>query len=151
VIRFDIDHYKDLYRKHGEEVGDGILVWLAQLVTADARVEDTVARVAGAKFALLATATDMESARQLCQRLRKHTHNKPFLNKEGVAVGVTLSFGLASLGQDKMSNIEELLTNNFTSNTSYVTMRHEMQKDDRHSKLFTSSAGRDACERRAAG
>jgi len=108
VIRFDIDRYKEIYRKHGDEAGDGILVWLAGLVSANARVEDTVARVAGAKFSILAAATDIEAAKSLCLRVRKAIQARPFTHAN-VVIRLTLSFGLASVAQDRASRIEALL------------------------------------------
>ena len=108
VVRFDIDRYKELYRKFGDDVGDRILTWLAGAVSANARVEDTVARVAGAKFAVLATATSVDEARALCQRLRDAILAKPFMHN-GEVVPITLSFGIASPSQDRAHHIEPLL------------------------------------------
>lgn len=108
VIRFDIDRYKDIYRKYGDDVGDRILIWLAGVISANARVEDTVARVAGSKFAILATATDLAAAKTLCQRVRDAIRDKPFM-LEGMVIDITLSFGLASLMQDRTKHIDELM------------------------------------------
>lgn len=107
VIRLDIDRYKEIYRKHGDDVGDKILVWIAGVLTDSARFEDTVARVAGDKFAMLATATGIEDAKLVCQRVREAVHAKPFLHG-GDLIEVTLSFGLASLAQDRAQRIEDL-------------------------------------------
>src|SRR6185436_17483514 len=82
VIRLDIDRYKETYRRYGDEVGDQLLAWLSRVLTANARMEDTVARVAGAKFAILATATDVDAAKSLCQRIRKAIDADPFTHKD---------------------------------------------------------------------
>lgn len=108
VIRFDIDRFKDIYRKHGDDVSDSILTWLAGILANSARVEDTVARVGGAKFAILATNTEMRSAKRLCQRIREAMQAKPFLHN-GKIIDLTLSFGLSSLLQDNVQQIEPLL------------------------------------------
>jgi two-component system, cell cycle response regulator len=108
IIRFDIDRHKEIYRKYGDDVNDRIFAWLAGVVSADARTEDTVARVGGAKFAVLATNTDMRNAKRLCQRIREAIHAKPFLH-DGKIVELTLSFGLSSLAQDKVQQVEALL------------------------------------------
>ena len=108
VVRFDIDRYKELYRKYGDDVGDRILVWLAGIVSTNARIEDTVARVAGAKFAVLATSTGIDEARQLCERLRAAVGTKPFMHN-GDAIEITLSFGLASFSNERAEHIEPLL------------------------------------------
>ncbi len=108
VIRFDIDRYKDVYLRYGDDVNDKILAWLADIITASARLEDTVARVAGAKFAILATATDIDSAKLLCQRIRKTLLTTPFTHADAV-INISLSFGLSSLTQDRAQKIETLL------------------------------------------
>jgi diguanylate cyclase (GGDEF)-like protein len=108
VIRFDIDRFKEIYRKHGDDVSDRILAWLAGILSASARTEDTVARVGGAKFAILATNTEMRSAKRLCQRVREAMQAKPFLHN-GKIVELTLSFGLSSLMQDRAQEVEALL------------------------------------------
>jgi diguanylate cyclase (GGDEF)-like protein len=108
VVRFDIDRYKELYRKFGDDVGDRILVWLAGIVSSNARIEDTVARVAGAKFAVLASSTGIDEARQLCERLRAAVRTKPFMHN-GDAIELTLSFGLASFSQERAEHLEPLL------------------------------------------
>jgi two-component system cell cycle response regulator len=107
VIRLGIDRYKEVYRKHGDDVGDKILVWIAGVLTDSARFEDTVARVAGDKFAILATAAGVEDAKRVCQRIRAAVRAEPFLH-DGHMVEVTLSFGLASLAQDRAQRIEDL-------------------------------------------
>jgi hypothetical protein len=66
-----------------------------------------VARVAGDKFAILATATGVEDAKLVCQRIREVIRAKPFLHG-GDLIEVTLSFGLASLSQDRVQRIEDL-------------------------------------------
>lgn len=108
IIRLDIDRYKEIYRKVGDDVNDRLLAWLADIVSANARVEDTAARVGGSKFAILATNTDMRNAKRLCQRIRDAIQAKPFLH-EGKIIELTLSFGLSSLAQDKAQQVETLL------------------------------------------
>jgi two-component system cell cycle response regulator len=108
VVRFDIDRYKELYRKYGDDVGDRILAWLAGIVSTSARIEDTVARVAGAKFAILASATSLDEARQLCERLRAAVGTRPFMHN-GDAIELTLSFGLACSSMERAQHLEPLL------------------------------------------
>lgn len=109
VVRFDIDRYKEIYRKFGDDVGDRILAWLAGIVSTNARVEDTVARVGGAKFAVLASSGGIDDARQLCERLRDALRTKPFMHN-GDVIELTLSFGLACFSLERAQHIEPLLS-----------------------------------------
>jgi two-component system cell cycle response regulator len=108
MIRIDIDGFKQIYRTHGDEMSDRLLAWLAKLLFRNARTEDTVARVSGAEFAILATATNLDDAAALCDRVREAVASQPFSYGD-VSIPVTMSMGLACLITDRRDNIESLL------------------------------------------
>jgi diguanylate cyclase (GGDEF)-like protein len=108
LIRVDIDHFKKLYKAHGDDLSEALLTWFAKLFLGTARTEDTVARVGGAQFAILANATGIEAATTLCQRLNETVASQPYRHGN-VTIPITLSMGMASLAQDHRDNIEELL------------------------------------------
>lgn len=108
LIRMEIDGFKKIYRDHGDELSDQLLIWLAKQLSTNARIEDTVARISGAEFAILANATDSVAALQLCDRLREAVARQPFTHGE-VQLPITLSMGVASLVQDRRSSLEDLL------------------------------------------
>ncbi len=108
LIRVDIDHFKKLYKAHGDDVSEALLVWFGKLFLDTARTEDTVARVGGSQFAILANATNIEAATTLCQRLQEAVANQPYRHGN-VTIPIALSMGMASLAQDHQDNIEELL------------------------------------------
>ena len=109
VIRVDIDSFRSIYKKHGDQVSDQILIWLAKILVATSRTEDTVARVGGGEFAILAPATGRMDAAVLCERLRTAVAAEPFKGGN-VSVAITVSLGLATLERDPGDTIEELLT-----------------------------------------
>lgn len=108
LIRIDIDGFKKIYREHGDDVSDRLLVWLAKLLYSTARTEDTVARVSGAEFAILASATNLEQAAALGERLRDAVTSQPFSHGDAT-IPVTMSMGLASLRADRRDTIESLV------------------------------------------
>ena len=108
LIRIDIDHFRRLYADYGDEAVDEILLWLAKLMKAHARIEDTVARVGGASFAVLAPATSPSEAVVLGERLRNAISNKPFQRKDA-SIPLTASAGLVTLNRHPESNIADLL------------------------------------------
>ena len=108
LIRVDIDHFKKLYKTHGDDTSEALLTWFAKVFLDNARTEDTVARVGGAEFAILASATGIEAATTLCQRLQEGVASHPY-RQGNLTIPITLSMGMASLGQDRRDNIEELL------------------------------------------
>src|SRR3970040_1255407 len=99
IIRIDIDNFRSLYKKYGDQVCDQILIWLAKIMTATSRTEDTVARIGGGEFAILAPALGAMEAAVFCERLRTAVIAEPF-NNESISVPLTISLGLTTLGRD---------------------------------------------------
>ncbi|HLF23416.1 MAG TPA: diguanylate cyclase, partial [Burkholderiales bacterium] len=107
LIRIDFDNFRDVYKRHGDEVCDQIFIWLAGLMRANTRVEDTPARIRGGEFAILAPSSDRHEASALAERLRSAVTNTPF-NHNGTTVPLTISLGLATLNGDRVDTIEDL-------------------------------------------
>lgn len=108
LVRLEIDGFKSLYRQHGDDRVDEVLVWLAGIFSATCRREDTVARIGGAEFAVLAPATNQEKAQALCQRLRKAVEGKPFVSG-GSEICVTLNVGAVTLEESDAGTYEDLM------------------------------------------
>ncbi len=108
IIRIDIDNFRSIYKKYGDQVSDQILIWLAKILVATSRTEDTVARIGGGEFATLAPSSGRMEAAILCERMRTAVIAEPFKN-ESVSLPLTISLGLATLGRDPGETIEELL------------------------------------------
>ena len=108
VIRVDIDNFKSIYKKHGDQACDQILIWLAKALLSTSRTEDTVARIGGGQFSILAPATGRVAAAVLCERLRTAVTAAPF-QSDNEPIPITISLGLATLGRDPGDTIEELL------------------------------------------
>jgi len=108
LIRIDIDHFKKLYRSHGDDISEDLLAWFAKLLVGCARTEDTVARIGGAEFAILASATSIANATTLCQRLQEAVATQPYRHGK-ITIPITLSLGMSSLAQDRRDNIEDFI------------------------------------------
>ncbi len=107
-IRVDIDNFRSIYKKYGDQASDQMLIWLAKILTTVSRTEDTVARIGGGEFAILAPSSGRMEAAILCERLRTAVAAEPFKG-DGVSIPLTVSLGLASLGRDPGETTEELL------------------------------------------
>ncbi len=108
IIRIDIDNFRPLYKKYGDQVSDQILVWLAKILVASSRTEDTVARIGGGEFAVIAPSSGRMEAAVLCERIRTGVAAEPF-KSDSVNIPLTVSLGLATLGRDPGETAEELL------------------------------------------
>lgn len=108
VIRIDIDNFRTIYKQHGDQASDQILVWLAKILTATCRTEDTVARIGGGEFAIIAPSSGRMEAAVLCERVRTAVAAEPFKHAN-LSIVLTASLGLSTLGRDPGESIEELL------------------------------------------
>ena len=69
LLMLDLDGFKDLNDRFGHAAGDDLLCDVAAAMTRSIRRQDTVARVGGDEFCVLAPETDAPGARQLATRI----------------------------------------------------------------------------------
>lgn len=95
VLFFDFDRFKIINDSLGHNIGDALLIDIAELFRSTLRDEDTAARFGGDEFAVLLTGlTDFDEARRIAERLlevfaRPHTLS-------GHEVTSTASIGLVT-------------------------------------------------------
>lgn len=91
VILFDIDHFKSVNDIHGHQVGDRVLMDMAQIVKRAIRKTDIVGRWGGEEFIIICTETDLDGAITVAEKVRQSIEEHRF---EEVGV-VTCSFGVS--------------------------------------------------------
>jgi diguanylate cyclase (GGDEF)-like protein len=96
LIFIDIDYFKNINDQHGHLIGSKILVELGQLIIKCLRSIDIVARYGGDEFVVVLPQTPPQAAAQIAERIRKSVEQNTFLKKEGYALKMTASFGVAS-------------------------------------------------------
>jgi diguanylate cyclase (GGDEF)-like protein len=69
LLMLDLDGFKDLNDRFGHAAGDDLLCDVAAAMKRSVRRQDTVARVGGDEFCVLAPETDIAGARQLAARI----------------------------------------------------------------------------------
>lgn len=92
LLVLDVDHFKRINDTHGHEVGDTVLVAIAQVLSGCARVIDIVARVGGEEFAVILPNTDTPGALEVAERMRTAVAQATWL-----AQPATISIGVATL------------------------------------------------------
>jgi len=107
ICFLDLDNFKPVNDNYGHEVGDQLLIEVAQRITANIREEDTVSRQGGDEFALLLN--DIKSYSQ-CEQTLQRIHNalaEPYIIDEHLH-NVTASSGVTIYPHDD-GDIDTLL------------------------------------------
>jgi diguanylate cyclase (GGDEF)-like protein len=87
--------------------GDHVLVWLAQSLSQAVRTTDTVGRIGGEEFMVLAPGTNSEGAMVLAERIRKRIEEtETFYQQQPIRI--TVSIGVAVAPEEVPANYEQL-------------------------------------------
>lgn len=109
VIALHVDRFADFQKQYGQTQTDQLLLWVAKKLKDTVRTEDTLARIDGATFAIIATGAGRLEGAVLCDRARKALNTTPFVGENVVGIPITASVGLVCLSFDKLDTIDKLL------------------------------------------
>jgi two-component system, cell cycle response regulator len=98
VLAIDVDFFKVINDTHGHFSGDKVLQELAERIRNTTRSIDLCCRTGGEEFVLVLPGTDVVAATAIAERLRKSVAGKGFAVKAGTTVPVTVSVGVAAVG-----------------------------------------------------
>jgi diguanylate cyclase (GGDEF)-like protein len=104
----DLDRFKPINDSYGHDCGDALLRYLAEGLMTMSRQSDMVTRLAGDEFVLLLPETVQVQANKLLQRMAEHFIEQP-MDWQGERIAIRISFGIASVLEDKVGSAEELL------------------------------------------
>lgn len=108
LVIFDIDHFKQTNDSHGHLAGDKVLVTLSTLCKENIRSTDVLCRFGGEEFIILMPETDLESAYQKVEVLRKQVAEKPLVEFNGEQILVTFSAGVQTWNNnEKLADLIE--------------------------------------------
>jgi diguanylate cyclase (GGDEF)-like protein len=95
----DADHFKSINTQYRVPGGDQVLIDLGKVLSGCVRTVDTLGRVGGEEFIVIAPETTMEGAMILGQRIRSAVEEFPFTYKEElIQVTVSVGFAVANAG-----------------------------------------------------
>jgi len=104
----DLDHYKQLNDSLGHQVGDEVLILVADVVRSILRRSDLAGRYGGDEFVLLLPSTRCNEACEAGRRLREELTRR-LADYPPAAQAVTLSIGIASLDADHPATADDLV------------------------------------------
>ena len=103
----DIDHFKKVNDQYGHLIGDDVLEQVAILMWQNIRDADIIGRYGGEEFIIILPRTDLSSALNVAERVRKMIEASKMKDPEGNMFGITVSQGISiyKLGEDEHSLI----------------------------------------------
>lgn len=108
-LMIDLDFFKEINDRHGHQAGDRVLKSLAQLLLEHCREQDTLSRFGGEEFMAILPQTDSKGALVQAERLRRQVESRSFPIDQGQALKLTISIGVASYPDDRITEIENLV------------------------------------------
>jgi diguanylate cyclase (GGDEF)-like protein/PAS domain S-box-containing protein len=94
LLMLDLDDFKDVNDTLGHSTGDEILRCFVRTCRAQLRASDTLGRIGGEEFAIVAPETPIEGGRQVAERIRADCEAARLL-VDGQPVRITVSIGVA--------------------------------------------------------
>lgn len=95
-LALDIDHFKRVNDTHGHDVGDLVLRKVADVLRANSRNSDVLARIGGEEFVVLLDDANEEVAMMLAERIRERIAEAEVEVPAGGRLSVTSSIGVAA-------------------------------------------------------
>lgn len=93
----DIDHFKRVNDTVGHQGGDEVLREVAARIKGELRLSDALGRFGGEEFVVLLIDAQLESAKQVAQRILDSVSRTPVQLTSGDKVAVSVSIGVATL------------------------------------------------------
>ena len=94
MIALDIDHFKSINDRFGHDVGDAVIIALADLMRQEQRAGAALCRSGGEEFLLLLPGVSLSQAAAIAERLRTRVAG----HEMETAGHITLSLGVAHWG-----------------------------------------------------
>ncbi|MFJ9105633.1 diguanylate cyclase CdgB [Streptomyces sp. NPDC102405] len=98
VLFCDLDGFKSVNNRFGHNAGDGVLIEVARRLSRQVRDGDTVARLGGDQFVVLANGLGLADAQDLAVRLRGEIIQPFRVDEHAVRVGISIGIEWAHCG-----------------------------------------------------
>jgi diguanylate cyclase (GGDEF)-like protein len=107
LLMIDADYFGRVNKDYSQTAGDQVLVWLANIMQASVRASDSVGRVGGEEFLVVAPATDLPGAEVLAERLRTSVEIEE-TKYNNQPIKMTISLGVAVADANTPTTYEQL-------------------------------------------
>lgn len=108
ALMIDLDHFKQINDRYGHTVGDQALKGLAEGLQSNLRAADILGRYGGEEFVVLMPETDLETARQIAERLCEGIRSLA-IETERERLRFTTSIGVTALDHARDATVDLLI------------------------------------------
>lgn len=105
VMLADLDNFKSVNDRHGHAEGDRVLVKVADMLLANTRDTDLIARYGGDEFVLLLTDSDGAAAATISTRIEQLVDG--WMHEQKLPCGISIGVGEATAGDVDLEKILE--------------------------------------------
>ncbi|WP_020587637.1 diguanylate cyclase [Desulfobacter curvatus] len=109
VLMIDIDKFKGINDTHGHDVGDTVIITMAENLRNMSRTGDIICRYGGEEFVLLLPNTRIDGARTLGEKIRRQIEESTVKIESGGQVHFTVSIGATEVDVPAEKNLEPAL------------------------------------------
>lgn len=103
LIMFDLDYFKEVNDRYGHAAGDRLLIHLVEVVSSLLRDTDSLYRMGGEEFVVLAPDTAIDGGMRLAERVRSTVEYTDFSPVDAL----TISAGVSAMVED--ADLDDLL------------------------------------------
>ena len=100
LAMIDIDNFKNINDKYGHEIGDKVIVHLANVLMSNTNYRDTVSRFGGEEFCVVLKNINRFSAVEIYERLRKEVESSVVYSDKKEPIKFTISIGVSLYSED---------------------------------------------------
>ena len=100
LVIVDLDFFKQVNDRYGHNMGDQVLIEVAQLLQRTVRLNDIAGRLGGEEFLMILKNQTEENALAIAERCRSAIQNLNIQTAEGISIHLSASFGVASSTAD---------------------------------------------------
>ena len=101
VMMLDIDFFKKINDTYGHATGDGVIRKVADLMRANTRKSDLIARLGGEEFAIVLPKANLEDAKKMALKIKKKIENSSVETDEKQEIRFTVSIGISDVKKEE--------------------------------------------------
>jgi diguanylate cyclase (GGDEF)-like protein len=109
VIMLDIDKFKNINDTYGHQIGDEVIIALANILKENTRKSDIVCRYGGEEFSIILPNASLTNTQKIAENIRQKTEDFILKTTENSKLNFTISLGIAELSLQEENRLKKAL------------------------------------------